>query len=259
MSELFTFANLISLLVLTLLEIVLGIDNIVFISILSGKLPKDQQDRARKTGLAVALITRVLLLLAITWVMRLTTPLFELGLFEKTIAFTGQSLVLLVGGLFLIYKASHEIHLNTHAHEDKEGPAKNGKVITFGAVVAQIALLDIVFSLDSVITAVGMAKHIEIMVAAVVIAIGVMMVFSNSIAEFIAENRGFKMLALAFLLTIGVMLIGESLEFEVPKQIVYFAMAFSAFVEVLEMRADKAANIMSERSLAKEALELDKY
>lgn len=257
MSELFTVANLVSLLILTVLEIVLGIDNIVFISILSGKLPEDQQGKARKVGLAVALISRIVLLFAISWIMRLTTELFALDLFDKHIPVTGQSLVLAVGGLFLIYKASHEIHLKIHVDEVHEHETKpQPKVVTFGSVIAQIALLDLVFSLDSVITAVGMVQHIEIMVAAVIVAVTIMMVFADAISDFINANPGFKMLALAFLLTIGVVLLGESLHFEVPKQIVYFAMAFSAFVEFLEMRADRAGRARLEQELAVEAAHL---
>lgn len=253
LSYLLSWEALASLLVLTILEIVLGIDNIVFISILSEKLPADQQDRARKIGLGAALVSRVLLLFAITWVMRLTTELWGFDLFGHHFSVSGQSLVLLIGGLFLVYKASHEIHINTNVH-DEPVEVRNGKVVTFGAVIAQIALLDIVFSLDSVITAVGMAQHIEIMIAAVIIAIVVMMVFATPLSEFISKNRGFKMLALSFLLTIGVLLIAESMAFEVPKGVVYFAMAFSVFVEFLEMRADRAADAMAQRELAKEAV-----
>lgn len=218
---------------LTLLEIVLGIDNIVFISILSNNLPKEQRPRARVLGLAIALIGRVVLLLAITWVMQLTEPLFTV-LGE---VFSGRDLILASGGLFLIGKSTTEIH------NKLEGPAESGKhaaaVHTFAGVLAQIFILDVVFSLDSVITAVGMAEDVKIMITAIVIAIGVMMFTANAVARFIDAHPTVKMLALSFLLLIGVMLVAEALDQHIPKGYIYSAMAFSLFVEMLNLRAHR--------------------
>ena len=234
----------ISLLTLTVLEIVLGIDNIVFISILSGKLPADQQKKARQLGLALAMITRVLLLLSLSWIMTLTSPLFNVGSwiginsgdwFEK-LAISGRDLILIIGGLFLIYKSTHEIHNKLEGEEDEEGKAK---AHSFWSTIVQILILDIVFSLDSVITAVGMAEHIEIMVAAVVIAVIVMMISAGKISEFVNEHPTVKMLALSFLLLIGVSLLAEGLDQHIPKGYIYFAMAFSVLVEMLNLRMKK--------------------
>ena len=221
--------SLIALLTLTVLEIVLGIDNIIFISILSGKLPKEQQNRARLTGLALAMISRILLLFSIVWIMKLTLPLFNvLGQ-----AISGRDIILIVGGLFLIGKSTFEIHDKLEGGET----AKSGKAVTsFANVIVQIMLLDIVFSLDSVITAVGMAKELAIMVLAVIIAVGVMMISSKSISEFVEKHPTVKMLALSFLLLIGVSLIAEGLEQHIPKGYLYFAMAFSVFVEMLNLK-----------------------
>jgi predicted tellurium resistance membrane protein TerC len=218
---------------LTLLEIVLGIDNIVFISILADKLPREQQPRARLLGLALAMITRILLLVSLTWIIRLTAPLFVV-LGEEI---SGRDLVLLVGGLFLLAKSTHEIHGNL------EGPEGEGEARTrasFVAVLIQIMLLDIVFSLDSVITAVGMVDEIGVMVAAVVAAVGFMMLFSRPISDFVSRHPTVKMLALSFLLMIGVALIAEGLDQHIPKGYIYFAMAFSVGVEMLNLRARKA-------------------
>lgn len=234
----------ISLLTLTLLEIVLGIDNIVFISILSGKLPKDQQKKARQLGLGLAMITRVLLLLSLSWIMTLTSPLFNIGSwigmsdgewYEK-LAISGRDLILIIGGLFLIYKSTHEIHNKLEGEEDEEGKAK---VHSFWATIVQILILDIVFSLDSVITAVGMAEHIEIMIAAVVIAVIIMMFSAGKISEFVNNHPTVKMLALSFLLLIGVSLLAEGLDQHIPKGYVYFAMAFSVLVEMLNLKMKK--------------------
>ena len=235
----------ISLLTLTVLEIVLGIDNIVFISIISGKLPQHQQKRARRIGLALAMITRVLLLLSISWVMTLTSPLFSIGewfgleegdLFEK-LKISGRDIILIVGGLFLIYKSTTEIHEKVEGHGAEV--VKTPKIISFSRVIIEIIILDVVFSLDSVITAVGMADHIEIMVAAVVIAVLIMLVSAESISNFVNHHPTVKMLALSFLLLIGISLIAEGLDQHIPKGYIYFAMAFSVFVEVLNLRVAK--------------------
>ena len=219
----------ISLFTLTALEIVLGIDNVIFISILAGKLPPDQQPRARKLGLSLALITRILLLMSLTWIMGLTRPLFTLPILDQGVS--GRDLVLLVGGLFLIWKSVREVH------EEPDGHATNTKVrASFASVIVQILLLDIVFSLDSVITAVGMANNIWVMVAAVVIALGVMLAFAGVISDFVNRHPTLKMLALSFLILIGVTLIGEGLGFHIPKGYIYFSMAFAFGVEMLNLK-----------------------
>jgi predicted tellurium resistance membrane protein TerC len=224
----------IALVTLTVLEIVLGIDNIVFISILAGKLPAARQRRARTLGLALAMLTRILLLLSLTWIMRLTAPLFAvLGH-----PLSGRDLILLLGGLFLLWKSTHEIH------EKLEGEAGRRNVagrVTFVAVLTQIALLDIVFSLDSVITAVGMARQLGVMVAAIVIAVGVMLLAAEAVSDFVERHPTVKMLALSFLLLIGVTLIADGLGQHIPKGYVYFAMGFSVFVEMLNLRAKRVA------------------
>ncbi len=222
----------ISLLTLTALEVVLGIDNIIFISILAGKLPESQQDKARKTGLMLALVTRILLLLSISWLMGLTKPLFTLPLLHHAVS--GKDLILLVGGLFLIGKSVVEIHEKLEG-ADGHATASLGRA-TFQAVVIQILLLDVVFSLDSVITAVGMADHLWVMIAAVMIAIGIMLWAAKSISDFVNRHPTLKMLALSFLILIGVMLVGESLGHHIPKGYIYFAMAFSFGVEMLNLR-----------------------
>lgn len=234
----------ISLLTLTVLEIVLGIDNIVFISILSGKLPQGQQKKARQLGLALAMITRVLLLLSLSWVMSLTSPLFNMGNWVgitnqewlDKLAISGRDLILLIGGLFLIYKSTHEIHNKLEGDEEEGGKVK---VHSFVGTIVQILILDIVFSLDSVITAVGMAEHIEIMIAAVVIAVIVMMFSAGAISKFVNEHPTVKMLALSFLLLIGVSLLAEGLDQHIPKGYVYFAMGFSVLVEMLNLKMKK--------------------
>jgi predicted tellurium resistance membrane protein TerC len=233
----------IALLTLTALEIVLGIDNIVFISILTGKLPESQRAKARRMGLAVALVARILLLLSIFWIMKLDKPLFSIPAIwplEKDLPISGKGLILLGGGLFLIIKATKEIHHKVDGHEGASGanpdPARRLGTPSYGSIIVQIMLIDIVFSLDSVITAVGMAKHIEIMIAAVIIAVGVMMASVNLISGFVERHPTIKMLALAFLLLIGVMLVGEGIGQHLPKGMIYFAMAFSLGVEFLNMR-----------------------
>jgi len=219
----------IALVTLTTLEIVLGVDNVIFISIVAGKLPKAQQARARKLGLLAAMLMRIVLLLFIAWIIRLTAPLFTVLGQEVS----GRDLILLLGGLFLLGKATWEIHENlegTEAHDQKRAAA------SFAGVIATIMLLDIVFSLDSVITAVGMARQLGVMVAAVVIAVAVMMLAAGPIAEFVDRHPTVKMLALSFLLLIGVSLVAEGLDHHIPKGYIYFAMAFSVFVEIINMR-----------------------
>lgn len=227
--------SLIALLTLTALEIVLGIDNVVFISILAGKLPEAQRPRARFVGLGLAMVMRVALLLAVGAIMKLTADLFSVA----GIGISGKDLILLVGGLFLIGKATYEIHekMEGHAHSRGGGRA----AASFSAVIVQIVLIDLVFSLDSVITAVAMAQHIEIMVAAVIIAVLVMMASAGVISDFVDRHPTVKMLALSFLLLIGVLLVADGLDQHIDKGYVYFAMAFSLFVEVLNIRARKAA------------------
>jgi predicted tellurium resistance membrane protein TerC len=214
---------------LTVLEIVLGIDNIVFISILAGKLPQQDRARARRVGLSLAMIIRILLLLSITWIMRLTAPLFSVLGQE----ISGRDLILLLGGLFLLGKSTLEIHEKL---EGAEGHGSAGVVKSFAAVIVQILLLDIVFSLDSVITAVGMADDVAVMILAVIVAVGVMLVSSGTISDFVDRHPTVKILALSFLLLIGVSLIGEGLEQHIPKGYIYFAMAFSVFVEMINLR-----------------------
>ena len=217
---------------LTLLEIVLGVDNIIFISILAGKLPEEQQPRARTIGLALALFGRVALLLAISWVMSLTKNLFTI--FEQAIS--GRDLILLLGGLFLLAKATHEIHEKLEGATQGENKTK---VATMTSVIVQILILDLVFSLDSVITAVGMAEDVQVMIAAVVIAVLFMMFSARAVSEFIAKHPTVKMLALSFLLMVGVALIGEALDLHIPRGYIYFAMGFSVFVEMLNLRLRK--------------------
>jgi predicted tellurium resistance membrane protein TerC len=223
-----------ALVTLTALEIVLGIDNIIFISILVGRLPEHQRQRARIQGLALAMITRILLLLSLAWVMRLTAPLFTVLSYE----ISGRDLILIGGGLFLLYKSSQEIWDSLEGPEDDLGQ-ENKPVSSYWALLGQIAIIDIVFSLDSVITAVGMARHVPVMVLAIVIAVIVMMVAAKSIGEFVDRHPSVKMLALSFLILVGVALIGEGLELHIPKGYIYFAMAFSVLVELINIRVRK--------------------
>jgi predicted tellurium resistance membrane protein TerC len=229
---LLTGENLIALLTLTTLEIVLGIDNVIFISILSDRLPASQKDRARIVGLSLAMFMRVGLLLSINWIANLTDALFTILDHD----FSGRDLILLGGGIFLLYKATSEIHAKLEG-EEGHGTARTGA--TFTSVIIQILLLDIVFSLDSVITAVGMADDVEIMVVAVVIAVLVMLVASGPLSTFVQAHPTVKMLALSFLLLIGMSLVAEGWHFHVPKGYVYFAMGFSVFVEMLNLRLRK--------------------
>jgi predicted tellurium resistance membrane protein TerC len=219
---------------LAVLEIVLGIDNVVFISILAGKLPAEQRARARRLGLGMAMVMRILMLLAISWIVRLTDPLFTVLGQE----ISGRDLVLLIGGLFLLGKATHEIHDKL---EGEEGGASARVAPSFVSVIVQITLLDIVFSLDSVITAVGMVQQVGVMIAAVVVAVAFMMFFAGAISGFVERHPTVKMLALSFLLMIGVMLIAEGLGHHIPKGYVYFSMAFSVFVEALNIRLRKVS------------------
>ena len=221
----------IALATLTTLEIVLGIDNIVFISVLADRLPPGQRQKARQLGLALAMLTRILLLFSITWIMRLTTVLFTL--FEHGVS--GRDVILIVGGLFLLTKSTREIH---HKMEG-DGAVSAGApdVVTFGGVLIQIAILDMVFSLDSVITAVGMADDLAVMVTAIILAVGAMMISAGPVGDFVSDHPTVKMLALSFLLLIGTSLIAEGVGFHIPKGYIYFAMGFSVFVESLNLRS----------------------
>jgi len=220
----------IALVTLTALEIVLGIDNIIFISILVGRLPYWKRDFARRVGLSLAMGMRILLLLSLAWIMGLVEPLFAVA--GK--GFSGRDLILLCGGLFLLWKSVHEIHRNLEGPEPEH--AAEGGAATMGSILAQIAVLDLVFSLDSVITAVGMAKHIPVMVIAIVVAVGIMMLAARPIGDFVDRHPTIKILALAFLILVGVALIAEGMEFHLPKGYIYFAMAFSVAVEMLNIR-----------------------
>lgn len=232
--SLFTLESLIALATLTLLEIVLGIDNIIFIAILVGRLPAHQRDKGRIFGLALAMITRVLLLLSLFWIMKLTTPLFTI--FAQEIS--GRDLILIIGGLFLLAKSTTEIHHDIE-ETDEATELKTSNVKGFFNILVQIAILDIVFSLDSVITAVGMVDNIVIMILAVMLAVGVMMFASKAISNFIEVNPTIKMLALSFLILVGVTLIAEGLDFHISKGYVYFAMAFSLAVESINIYTRK--------------------
>ena len=223
----------IALVTLTALEIVLGIDNIIFISIVVGRLPPEIRNRARIQGLAFAMITRILLLLSLAWMMRLTSPLFTV--FEYAIS--GRDLILILGGMFLLWKSTQEIWESLEGQEEGEHQVKVSS--KYWMVLGQIAIIDIVFSLDSVITAVGMAKHVPVMVIAIMIAVGVMMFAARTIGEFVDAHPSIKMLALSFLILVGVALIGEGLEMHIPKGYIYFAMAFSLLVEMLNIRMRK--------------------
>ena len=229
-APLWSLASLISLATLAALEVVLGIDNVIFIAILSGRLPREQQPRARQLGIGMAVISRLALLLAISWVMSLTRPLFNL----LGQGVSGKQLILLLGGLFLIGKATFEIHHKLEGEAHDTSTAQVGA--TMAGVVAQIMLIDIVFSLDSVITAVGMTPHVPIMMVAVILAAAVMMIFAGPISDFVARHPAMKMLALAFLILIGVMLVAEAFGQHIDKGYIYFAMAFSLVVELLNMR-----------------------
>ena len=247
----------ISLIKLTALEIVLGIDNIIFISIMASKLPANKQKKARQLGLALAMITRVLLLLSLSWIMNLTSPLFNMGEWIaladaellKQFTISGRDLILIIGGLFLIYKSTTEIHDKL---EGADHQAETKAVVTFTGVIVQILLLDIVFSLDSVITAVGMADYIQVMIAAVIIAVLVMMLSAGGISDFVNKHPTVKMLALSFLLLIGVSLLAEGFDQHIPKGYIYFAMAFSVLVEMLNLKMNKGKKPIQLRNLTEE-------
>lgn len=245
-TALFSLDSALALVTLTALEIVLGIDNIVFIAILTGRLPEEQQHRARTVGLTLALAMRILLLFGIFWVMRLTTPLFTIPWLSEVVSegadivraplsVSGRDLVLVVGGLFLIAKATYEIHHMMENQHDQDTAGRSTPSV--GTVLVQIALLDMVFSLDSVITAVGMVEHIEIMIAAVLISIAMMIVFVGSVSQFVTTHPSMKTLALSFLVMIGALLVADGLGQHLPRGYVYFAMVFSLLVELINLRA----------------------
>ncbi len=236
---------------LTALEIVLGVDNIIFISILCGRLPEHQRARARTLGLGFAMVSRIGLLLSLAWMMTLTAPLFEVPVLDKPLS--GRDLILIGGGLFLLWKSVHEIHNSLEGDEDGHGATT--AVAGFGAVIAQIAVIDIVFSLDSVITAVGMVDQVSIMVIAIVTAVGVMLFAAGPIGEFVDRHPTIKILALSFLILVGVALIGEGWDLHIPKGYIYFAMAFSVGVEMLNirMRARRREPVQLRRQLARES------
>jgi predicted tellurium resistance membrane protein TerC len=222
----------IALLTLTVMEVVLGIDNIVFISILVDRLPKEERPRARFLGLAFAMVTRILLLLCISWVMQLKEPIFAV----LDHAISGKDLILILGGLFLLWKSTKELHHKVEGMEEDESHGAGKGRAALGVILVQIAILDIVFSLDSVITAVGMVDHIMVMVIAVMVAVGFMMIFAGTVSDFISRHPTVKVLALSFLLLIGTTLIAEGFQVHFQKGFVYFAMAFSVFVEMLNIR-----------------------
>ena len=224
-----------ALITLTALEIVLGIDNIIFISILTGKLPQQQRPKAQRVGLALAMITRLLLLFSLTWIMRLTEPFFSI----LGHGVSGRDIILIVGGLFLLAKSTMEIHDKLEAEEQLSSGATGSA--TFNGIIIQIMFLDIIFSLDSVITAVGMASQLAVMATAVVLAVGVMMFFAGAVSAFVDRHPTIKVLALSFLLLIGVSLVADGLSFHIPKGYIYFAMAFSVLVEMINLKVRKNA------------------
>lgn len=240
MTDLFTTAALISLLTLTFLEIILGIDNIIFISIVAGKLPRNNQKKARTIGLLLALVMRIGLLAGISWLASASNSLFSLHLSflsEEANNISIRDLILFFGGLFLMSKSTTEIHSKIEG--EKEKVAKSAKALTINAAIMQIVLLDVVFSFDSILTAVGLSKHLEIMIAAVIIAMLIMLAFSEKVSNFVNDHPTIKMLALSFLLMIGMLLVLDSFQVEVPKGYVYFSIAFALFVEMLNLRMRK--------------------
>ena len=229
MDAFLTADGLIALVTLTVLEVVLGIDNVIFISILAGKLPPQDQERARRIGLIAAMGMRILLLMSIAWIIRLTQPLFTIG----SHPFSGRDLILIIGGLFLLFKATREIHDKL---EGEDGDVVARVAPSVAAVIGQIMLLDIVFSLDSVITAVGMAEDLSVMIAAVVVAVGIMLFSSGAVSRFVDQHPTIKVLALSFLLLIGLSLVADGMGQHIPKGYIYFAMGFSVFVEMINLR-----------------------
>ncbi len=239
--EILSAEGLVSLLTLTFLEIVLGIDNIVFISIVSGRLPHTQQNKARTIGIILALVVRILLLLAINWIIGLTATIFTI----KDFSLSYRDLILIVGGLFLLAKSTSEMHAKLEGqHEEKEI-----KVTTFRAALIQIVLLDVVFSLDSILTAVGLVENVAIIVIAIVISLGVMLIFARKISTFINAHPAMKILAISFLLMIGMVLVIEGLHVHVPKGYIYFSMAFALGVEILNMKIRKKSAVVPEKKL----------
>lgn len=239
MDALFTVDALVAFLTLTFLEIVLGIDNVIFISLLSNKLPEVQRGKARSLGIALALIFRIIMLLGITWIIKFQDPLWEAGP-DFINEITGRDLILMLGGLFLLSKSTKEIHKKIQPEsETEEEKIKKKKDLSLAGAVIQIALLDIVFSFDSILTAIGMTKQVGIMIAAVIVSLGVMLAFAKRIADFIEKHISLQILALSFLILIGTVLFTEGLGIEVPKGYIYFAVAYSVGVEILNMRADK--------------------
>lgn len=220
-------------LTLTAMEIVLGIDNIVFISVLVSRLPKEQADRARKLGLSLALVFRILLLLVISWIISLTQPAFDIMGFAPS----WKDLILIAGGAFLVYKATHEMHAEIEEPHEEEQNLKKQASMAFAAIISQIIVIDLVFSIDSIVTAVGMADNVEVMIAAVIVAVGVMFIASGPVADFVAKHPTTKMLALAFLLLIGTSLVADGLGFHIPKGYIYSAMGFSVLVEAINIIA----------------------
>lgn len=220
-------------LTLTAMEIVLGIDNIVFISVLVSRLPKEQADRARRLGLSLALVFRILLLLVISWIIGLTQPAFDIMGFAPS----WKDLILIAGGAFLVYKATHEMHAEMEEPHEEEDNLKKQASMAFAAIISQIIVIDLVFSIDSIVTAVGMADHVEVMIAAVIVAVGVMFIASGPVADFVAKHPTTKMLALAFLLLIGTSLVADGLGFHIPKGYIYSAMGFSVLVEAINIIA----------------------
>jgi predicted tellurium resistance membrane protein TerC len=234
--EIFSGEALVSLLTLTFLEIVLGIDNIVFISIVSGRLPQNQQGKARNLGITLALLVRVLLLFAINWIIGLTATIFTINDFSLSY----RDLILIAGGLFLLAKSTSEMHARLEGEHDKE---KDIKVLTFKTAIFQIVLLDVVFSLDSILTAVGLVENLTIIITAIVISMSVMLIFSKKISSFINDHPAMKVLAISFLLLIGVILVIEGLHVHVPKGYIYFSMAFALGVEIINMKIRKKATV----------------
>lgn len=246
LSTLFTSASLVTLLTLTFLEVVLGVDNVIFIAILAGKLPSHQQQSARRLGLVVALVTRVLLLFSLTWIMQLVQPLFTVASYE----ISGRDLILLAGGLFLLAKSTIEMHHSLEGHQSDAETKR--KLANYWGTVIQIGLLDIVFSLDSVITAVGLSNDLPIMIIAIVIAMIIMLLFSDTLSRFIDQHPTLKILALSFLTLIGMSLVAEGLDFHIEKGYIYFAMGFSVLVELINMRMRASAPVRLHKSIEDE-------
>lgn len=236
-SVLFSTEGLISVATLTLLEIVLGIDNIIFISIIAGKLPAAQQAKVRQLGLLLALLVRIALLMSVSWLVGLKEPIVNFDLLSLPVRLSVRDLILLIGGLFLLYSSTKEIYNKLEGNQEED--LKQKASISFGAAIAQIIALDVVFSFDSILTAVGLVNHVILMVIAVVISLGVMLIFASSISNFINKHPSVKMLGLSFLLMIGVLLVAEAFHHEIPKGYIYFSLAFSLGVEFLNISTQK--------------------